>query len=124
MPTDGCEEAPILTEAQIARINEQNLERAIKKGLRAPFAKVLLRLLLAILIVSSLAMFVTGIMKYNELMREKEVLEAKRDALEEEIAELQYLIDCPVDYEYIVRVARERLGLHLPDEIVYYNDAN
>ncbi len=104
-------------------INDINLERSIRRGLRAPFSRVLFRLLLATLIVSSLAMFFTGIMKYNELMREKEILEQKKEVLEDEIAELKYLIDCPVDYDYIVRVAREKLGLHLPDEIVYYNDA-
>ena len=110
--------------SEIAEINRQNLGNAVKKGLDAPFAKVLIRLILALLLVTSLGMFVTGIMKYNEFMRQKEVLEEKRDRLEDEIDELRYLIDCPVDYDYIVRVAKEKLGLHLPDEIVYYNDYN
>jgi cell division protein FtsB len=112
------------TDREIAEINRQNLGVAVKKGLDAPYAKVLIRLLLALLLVTSLGMFVTGIMKYNEFMRQKEVLEEKRDRLEDEIDELRYLIDCPVDYDYIVRVAKEKLGLHLPDEIVYYNDYN
>ena len=110
--------------SEIAEINRQNLGNAVKKGLDAPFAKVLIRLILALLLVTSLGMFVTGSMKYNEFMRQKEVLEEKRDRLEDEIDELRYLIDCPVDYDYIVRVAKEKLGLHLPDEIVYYNDYN
>ncbi|MBQ8408866.1 MAG: septum formation initiator family protein [Clostridia bacterium] len=113
-----------LTETDISDINEKNLEKAIKKGLDAPYAKVLIRLLLAILLVTSLGMFVTGIMKYNEFQREKEVLLERRDELQDEIDELRYLIDCPVDYDYIVRVAKQKLGLHLPDEIVYYNDYN
>ena len=111
-------------DSEIAEINRQNLGNAVKKGLDAPFAKVLIRLVLALLLVTALGMFVTGIMKYNEFMRQKEVLEEKRDRLEDEIDELRYLIDCPVDYDYIVRVAKEKLGLHLPDEIVYYNDYN
>lgn len=111
-------------DSEIAEINRQNLGKAVKRGLDAPYAKVLIRLLLTLLFVASLGMFVTGIMKYNEFMREKEVLEEKRDRLEDEIDELRYLIDCPVDYDYIVRVAKEKLGLHLPDEIVYYNDYN
>ena len=37
---------------------------------------------------------------------------------------LTELLSSPVDYDYIVRVAREKLGLHLPDEIIYYNDIN
>lgn len=84
----------------------------------------MLRLMLSLLIIVSVALFVTSILKYSEIEREKEALENKKEALELEVEELQYLIDCPVDYDYIVRVARERLNLHLPDEIVYYNDYN
>ena len=73
---------------------------------------------------ASLAAFATGVLKYQELMREKAALEYDKDRLTVEIEELKYLIDCPVDREYIVRVAREKLGLALPDEIVYYNDYN
>jgi cell division protein FtsL len=103
-------------------MSEQNLEKAIKEGLSAPYSKVLLRLLMTALVVAALAMFFTGIMKYNEFRRQAEVLEEQRDILNDEIDELKYLIDCPVDYDNIVRVAREKMNLHLPDEIVYYND--
>jgi len=105
-------------------MSEKNLERAVKKGLSMPFSKVLLRLLLSVLIISSIGLFVTGLMKYDELQREKEALQKEKEELELEIEELQYLIDCPVDYDYIIRVAREKLGLHLPDEIIYYTDYN
>jgi cell division protein FtsB len=80
--------------------------------------------LLSVLLISAVGIFVTGLMKYDELQREKETLEKQKEALELEIEELQYLIDCPVDYDYIIRVAREKLGLHLPDEIIYYTDQN
>ena len=103
---------------------EKSIEKSIKKGLNAPYAKVLLRLAISILLVASLSMFATGVLRYQELMREKAALEADKDRLTVEIEELKYLIDCPVDRDYIVRVAREKLGLALPDEIVYYNDYN
>ena len=103
---------------------EKSIEKSIKKGLNAPYAKVLLRLALSLLLVASLATFATGVLKYQELMREKEALEADRDRIEVEIEELKYLIDCPLDREYIIRVAREKLGLALPNDIVYYNDYN
>ena len=112
------------SEKRIDEESEKNLERAIKKGLSAPYAKVLVRLLLSLLLVSSLGLFITGVMRYNEFQRQKEVLLEKREELEVEIEELTFLLDQPVDYDYIVRVAREKLGLHLPDEIVYYNDYN
>ena len=113
-----------LSDDEISEISEKNLASSIKKGLSAPYAKVLLRLMLAVLVITSLGMFVTGIMKYNEFQREKEVLEKEKMALSDEIDELRFLIDCPMDYDYIVRVAREELGLYLPDDTIYYNDYN
>ncbi len=104
--------------------SEKNLERAIKKGMKAPHIKVTARLLLAVLLIVSITAFVTGLMRYSELKREKEVLEAKVEEYEAEKEELEYLIDSPVDYEYIIRVAKEKLNLFLPDEIIYHNDSN
>ena len=105
-------------------ISEKNLEIAIKRGVRTSSVKVLLRLALAILLVVSIGMFITSLMKYSELERQKEALEDKVEEYEAEIEELEYLIDCPVDYDYIVRIAREKLNLYLPDDIIYYNDTN
>ena len=104
--------------------SEKNLERAIKKGVKTPHIRVVARLLLAVLFIVSLTAFVTGFMRYSELQREKAALEAKAEEYEAEIEELEYLIDSPVDYEYIIRVAKEKLNLFLPDEIIYHNDSN
>ena len=119
---ESASECEKMTELEIAEKSEKNFESAVKQGLSAPFSKVLLRALIAILLIAAIAMFITGIMKYNEYQREIELLEERYDRLNDEIDYLEYLIDSPVDYDYIVRVAREKLGLHLPDEIVYYND--
>lgn len=97
---------------------------SVKGALRIPFVKVMLRVIPALLLVASIGMFITGMMKYDELGRKKEELERRVDALEYEIDELEFLLDCPIDYDYIVRVASDKLGLHLPNEIVYYNDVN
>ncbi len=105
-------------------ISDENLERSIKKGMKTPHIKVLTRLLLALMLISSVAAFGTGLMKYNELQRERALLEQKVEKYEAEVEELEYLIDSPVDYDYIIRVAKEKLNLYLPDEIIYYNDTN
>ncbi len=102
----------------------ENFERAVKKGMKTPFSKVFLRITIVSLLIASIGMFVTGLMRYSELQREKELLEQQIEDYNYQIEKLKYLIDCPVDYDYIVRVAREKLNLHLPDEIVYYNDTN
>ena len=105
-------------------MGERDLGRAVKKGMKAPHIKLIARLLLGTLIIASIATFVTGLMKYSELQREKEALEQKVEEYEAEVEKLEYLIDCPVDYDYIVRIAKEKLNLYLPDEIVYHNDTN
>lgn len=112
------------SDVDVSEQSEKNLEKAIKKGVRTPHIKVVARLLLAVLLIASLTAFVTGLMKYSELQREKAALEAKAEEYEAEIEELEYLIDSPVDYEYIIRVAKEKLNLFLPDEIIYHNDSN
>jgi cell division protein FtsB len=104
--------------------SEKNLERAIKKGMKAPHIKVVTRLLLAVLLIASLTAFITGLMKYSELQREKEVLEGKVDEYEAEVEELEYFLGAPIDYEYIIKIAKEKLNLFLPDEIIYHNDSN
>ena len=103
---------------------EKDIERSIKKGINTPYAKVLIRLVIATLLVASIALFAAGVIKYQELVCKREALEEDKARLEDEIEELKYLLDCPVDREYIIRMAREKLGLNLPEEIVYYDDVN
>ena len=44
--------------------------------------------------------------------------------LEEQLAELRELINSSENKEYIVRIAKDRLGLYFPDEEIIYNDQN
>ncbi len=105
-------------------ITAKNIRISVNKGLSKSYAKVMLRVILVTLVVGSLALFAGGVIKYTELQREKESLELKKAELSEEVEELKYLLDHPIDGEYIIRMAREKLGLNLPGEIVYYNDTN
>ena len=129
MNTDTKEREGSDLQSELARndliddVSEKNLEIAVKKGFRTPSIKVTVRLALAALLISSIAIFATGLIKYSELQKEKEALEHKLEEYENSIEELEYLLESPVDYDYIVRMAREKLGLHLPDEIIYHNDA-
>ena len=121
---EGSALAGAVSEELIEEASEKNLEIAVKKGFRTQSVKVTLRLAIAALLIASITVFVTGLMKYSELRKEKEALEQKVEQYENEVEYLEYLLDCPVDYDYIVRMAREKLGLHLPDEIIYHNDTN
>ena len=83
------------------------------------------KILLAVLLASSIVIFSVSFMRYTELQKRREALEDKVAELEMEIDELQYLIGVPKDdYEYMVRIAREKLGLYYPDETIYYNGTN
>ena len=62
--------------------------------------------------------------QFNNLNDEKKLLEAQVQEYAEDIEELKAEIARPFDDEYVIRVAREKLGYHLPDEIIYYNDLN
>ena len=79
-----------------ASANDGELGGSVKSALQLPIVRVILRLIPALLLVASIAMFVTGIMKYDELQRKKDELEERAENIEYEIDELEYLLDSPV----------------------------
>ena len=77
-----------------------------------------------VIIVVSVFTIVRLQIQFNELnTTRKQLIEQVREyseALEQKIEDLEQ----PFDDDYVIRVAREKLGYHLPDEIIYYNDLN
>ncbi|MBE6574322.1 MAG: septum formation initiator family protein [Ruminococcaceae bacterium] len=63
-------------------------------------------------------------MQFNDLNEERKELIKQVEVVREQNEELEAEIERPFDEEYITRVAREKLGLHKPEEIIYYNDLN
>lgn len=61
-------------------------------------------------------------MKYNALMEEKRELEAQLKQYIEASEELQELLNSGEDYETIVKIAKEQLGLYFPDEEIFNPD--
>ena len=90
-----------------------------KEAARMP---LLYRCLFLIILVFSLIFFATKLVEYNRLLDETEKIEEEIGEHEQNAAELRYLIDSPVDDAYIIRMAREKLGLVFPDEEVFYNN--
>ena len=75
------------------------------------------------------SMMVVGVVSIVKLQLEYNSLKMRRDALIleiqntfERIEMLQSSLDTPFDDEYIIKIAREKLNLRLPEEIVYYNN--
>ena len=61
-------------------------------------------------------------MRYNEAMEKKEEKEAYVAELKNEIQRLEYMLDAPLDDEFKIRIAREKLGMCFPDEIIFYSN--
>lgn len=60
--------------------------------------------------------------QYNDYKAERDLLRADVSALEQEVEQLQNQLDTPIDEDYIVEVAEDKLSLRLPEEIIFYND--
>ena len=58
----------------------------------------------------------------NEERTKRDSLKAEVSALEEERDALQNQVDAPMDEEYIIDIAKEKLNLRLPEEIIFYNN--
>ena len=85
---------------------------------------VMLRITLFILVLFSVIMIIHLQLEYNTLQAKRNALAAQVAAAEERIEALTSRLDAPFDDDYIIQVAREKLNLRLPEEIVFYNDLN
>lgn len=83
-----------------------------------------MRVLLAVMVVVSIGVFANSVMRYNALLDEQRELEEKLNQYQEAKEELEELLNSDMDYESIVKIAKEQLGLYFPDEEIFYNDRN
>ena len=60
--------------------------------------------------------------RYNTLEEEQVKLNERIEDVQGNIDELQNRLDTPFDNDYIIALAKEKLGYCLPDEIIFYND--
>ncbi len=85
-------------------------------------ASVVIRIFLVLLLLFAIAFFVWSVMKYNDIMEQKQERLARIEELNDEIDRLQYFVDAPLDDAYKIRVAREKLGMCFPDEIIFHTE--
>ena len=85
-------------------------------------ASILIQGFLALLFVFAVVFFLWSLMKYNKIMEDNKEDAAYIEQLTDEIEELQYLLDAPLDDAYKIRIAREKLGMCFPDEIIFYTE--
>ena len=80
--------------------------------------------LLALLFVFSAFFFLWSVMRYNEIEKQKQEKEEYIQELSNDIDKLDYLVNAPLDDEYKIRLAREKLGMCFPDEIIFHTGYN
>ena len=81
-----------------------------------------IRFFVILLLIFSIGFFIWSVMKYNRIQDEKKDKEIYIKQLSEKIDELEYLVNMPINDEYKIRIARERLGMCCADEIIFYTD--
>lgn len=81
---------------------------------------VVIRVFLALLLVFAIVFFLWSLMKYNKTMEEKAEKQAYIEQLSDDVEQLRYLVDAPLDDAFKIRIAREKLGMCFPDEIIYH----
>ena len=84
-----------LSDEKMREYEEQNgpdkMEDVISdvgESISKPTPRTLIKLLLGALLITSLVIFISGVIKYNQLSERQEILEAEVQALEDEIEEL------------------------------------
>lgn len=84
---------------------------------------VFIRLFWLGFVVLALFSIVSSQIEINELDDDLADLEAQVIEVQDEVDELAYELEKPIDDDYITRIAREKFGYHLPGETIFYYDA-
>jgi cell division protein FtsB len=83
---------------------------------------IIVRAFLILLLVFAVVYFLWSLMQYNDAMEKKIEKEEYVAKLKDDIQRLEYMVDAPLDDEFKIRIAREKLGMCFPDEIIFYGE--
>ena len=107
-------------------MTEKEQKRSLADG-EASFTKTrntVVTIAICLLLVVSFITFVSKLVEYNELKARENELLAEVKEYKDSIEELEYWLDAPMNDDYIMKFAREKLDLFRPDEIVFTNENN
>ncbi len=108
-----------LVESNVPEPSSREAEQETKLGL-----SMLGKVALGVVVMVSLIISISCLMRFNQLETERKELEAELHQYNEAIRELQDIINSPMDDEYIIQQAKDKLGYYFPDENIYYQDVN
>lgn len=80
----------------------------------------MIRVFLVLFLIFAVVFFLWCLMQRNELMKENDEKQAYLSQLKDNNQRLKYMVDAPLDDEFKIRIAREKLGMCFPDEIIFY----
>lgn len=83
---------------------------------------IFLKAAIAVFLCACAASVISMQFEYNALKEKRIKLEGDIAEVNARIEELNVWLQRPYDDEYIKQVAREKLNLRLPGEIIFYND--
>ena len=86
--------------------------------------RLLLKVAMVVFVVFAILAIASMQMKYNEAKDEYNDLQRQIEGYNVSIENLENQLSLPFDDEYVAQVAREKLGLCYPDEIIVENNLN
>lgn len=84
----------------------------------------LIRIAIFLVAVVCIVSIVTIRFQGNDLLEKYRQLEEKKENLQNKVDLINAELEKPFDEEYVARIAKEKLGLRYPQEIVFYGDNN
>lgn len=80
-----------------------------------------LRCLLLLILILAVVVFASRMVTFHQLSKQKDQLLDQKEAYEEQIKRAEYDMNDSIDYEDIIRIAREKFNLAFPDDTVIYS---
>ena len=82
------------------------------------------KLVFAVFMIFCIYMILRLQLQFNNLNEQRKALRSQVDDMKYRNEELRSELNEEIDEDYMIKVAREKLDYHMPDEIIYYNDLN
>ena len=88
------------------------------------YGNLSMKIAVAAFVVFALLAVASMLMKFNDVKEKRSELEQEIAVLQESVNDLENQLALPFDDEYVEQVAREKLGLCYPDEVIVESNLN
>lgn len=99
-------------EGGVKMVNNVTHQKGLSLGLRC---------LLVLILVLAMAVFASNMVTYHQYSKIERESAAQREEYQQLIDMAEKYTNGSIDYESIVRIAREKFNLAFPDETIYYS---